>query len=147
MMHELSVTTLIDAAPDRVWDVMVNRIAEWWCPAPWRTEVVALERCAGGRCELTMYGPNGEVHANPGTVMAWDERRRFAFTDAVIGDLEPAGPFMIGIFEIAAEGAGTRYTARARHWTQEALVQHRDMGFETGWTAVAAQLKALSEAD
>ncbi len=146
-MHELFVTRLIDAAPARVWDVMSNRIAEWWCPAPWRTEVVALDRRAGGRCELTMFSPDGEAHPNPGTILAWDEGRRFAFTDAIVGDLEPAGPFMIGIFEIAAEDAGTRYTARARHWTAEAAAQHQEMGFDTGWNAVADQLKALCEAD
>ena len=36
---ELSVTRYIDAPPETVWDVMVNRQAEWFCPAPWRAEV------------------------------------------------------------------------------------------------------------
>jgi uncharacterized protein YndB with AHSA1/START domain len=31
-MHELVVTRLIAASPDKVWDVMVNRTNEWWCP-------------------------------------------------------------------------------------------------------------------
>jgi uncharacterized protein YndB with AHSA1/START domain len=56
---------------------------------------------------------------------------------------------MLGIWEIAPEGAdssgGTRYTARARHWTPESLAHHRDMGFETGWGLCADQLKALCE--
>jgi uncharacterized protein YndB with AHSA1/START domain len=71
--------------------------------------------------------------------------RRFAFTDAIVGDLEPAGPFMIGIWSIEPEGDGTRYTARARHWTEEASKQHADMGFEGGWGACADQLVALCE--
>ena len=49
------------------------------------------------------------------------------------------------VFEIAPDGAGTRYTARARHWTDEAVARHREMGFEGGWSAVADQLAALSE--
>jgi hypothetical protein len=145
-MHELSITRLIAASPEKVWDVMVNRTGEWWCPTPWRAEVDLWERRAGGRSEMTMYGPGGEVMPQNGTFLAWDEGRRFAATDAVTGNLEPSGPFMIGIWEIEADGEGTRYTARARHWTEEAANQHEEMGFTVGWGAVADQLKALCEA-
>ena len=144
--HELTISRHIDASPDKVWDVMANRIEEWWCPKPWRAEFDKLERRPGGAGNCTMYGPDGEVHPLPGTVLAWDEGRRFAFTDAIVGDLEPAGPFMIGIWEIAADGAGTRYTARARHWTEADSKRHEEMGFEPGWGACADQLKALCEA-
>ncbi len=144
-LHELSVTRFIAAAPDKVWDVMTNRIEEWWCPKPWRAEFDRLERRAGGASTCTMYGPDGEVHANPGTVIAWDEGKRFAFTDAIVGDLEPAGPFMIGIWSIEPEGEGTRYTARARHWKAEDSDRHKEMGFEQGWGAVADQLAELCE--
>lgn len=145
-MHELSVTRFIAAPPAKVWDIMTNRIEEWWCPKPWRAEFDKLSRQAGQPANCTMYGPNGEVHANPGTVLAWDEGRRFAFTDAVVGDLEPSGPFMIGIWSVEPEGEGTRYLARARHWGEEAAKQHESMGFSEGWGACADQLKALCEA-
>lgn len=145
-MHELRVTRFIDAAPAEVWDVMANRIEEWWCPKPWRAEFDGLERRPGGNGGCTMYGPAGEVHPHDGTVLAWDEGRRFAFTDAIVGDLEPAGPFMIGVWAIEPEGGGTRYTASARHWTEEASQRHAAMGFEEGWGACADQLKALCEA-
>ena len=92
-----------------------------------------------------MVGPDGEVHPHPGTVLAWDEGRRFAFTDAIIGDLEPAGPFMIGIWAIEPDGDGTRYIAVARHWSEEARQRHAEMGFEEGWGACADQLAALCE--
>ncbi len=144
-MHELSITRYIDAPPAEVWDVMANRIEEWWCPKPWRAEFDGLERRPGGSGNCTMYGPDGEVHPHDGIVLAWDEGRRFAFTDAIVGDLEPAGPFMIGVWEIAPEGNGTRYTAKARHWTEEARQRHEEMGFEAGWGACADQLKALCE--
>jgi uncharacterized protein YndB with AHSA1/START domain len=54
---------------------------------------------------------------------------------------------MLGIWEIAPEGSGTRYTARARHWTSESMLHHKEMGFEEGWGICADQLKALCEAD
>ena len=145
MAHELSVTRLIAAPPEKVWDVMVNRQEEWWCPRPWRATIDRQERRPGGPCEMTFRGPDGESFPQNGIYLAWDEGRRFATTDAVTGDLEPAGPFMIGIWEVAPEGDGTRYTATARHWTEETLRQHEEMGFAEGWAACADQLKALCE--
>ena len=148
--RELSVTRHIAAPPETVWDVMVNRQAEWWCPKPWRAEVDFQDRRAGGRCEMTFYGPDGEVMPQNGIYLAFDEGRRFVTTDAVVagetgGDFEPAGPFMIGFWEIEPEGDGTRFTGRARHWTDEALAQHQKMGFEQGWGIMADQLTALAE--
>ena len=151
--NELSVTRFIDAPPHEVWDTMVNRQEEWWCPAPWRAEIDHAERRPGGRCEMTFHGPDGEKMPQNGIYLAYDEGRRFVTTDAVVfdeeGDFEPAGPFMVGSWEIEPEERdgvrGTRYTARARHWTDEARKQHEEMGFEGGWGACADQLKVLCE--
>ena len=145
-MNELSVTTFIDAPPEKVWDVMAHRKPEWWCPLPWRAEFDVDQQRPGGKFDTTMYGPDGEIHPHRGIYLAFDEGRRFASTDAIIGDLEPSGPFMIGIWEIEPEGTGTRYTATARHWTEEARQNHADMGFEQGWSECARQLKELCEA-
>ena len=68
------------------------------------------------------------------------------FTRGADGTLLPSGPFMIGCWAIAPEDGGTRYTATARHWTDEAASQHASMGFQEGWGAAADQLKALCEA-
>lgn len=144
-MHELRITRFIDAPPETVWDIMVNRQEEWWCPRPWRAEIDFQERRAGGRCDMTFFGPDGEVMPQNGIYLAFDEGRRFVTTDAATGEFEPATPFMIGFWEIEPEGGGTRYTARARHWTEEARKQHEEMGFEQGWMACADQLAELAE--
>src|SRR3546814_5530651 len=65
--NELTITRYIDAAPETVWDVMVNRQEEWWCPKPWRAEFDVNERRPGGRNEVRMHGPEGEVHTHNGT--------------------------------------------------------------------------------
>ena len=144
-MYELSVTRLIDAAPDKVWQVLTTRTNEWWCPKPWRAEVNWGSRTPGGKTHTTMYGPNGEKNEHPGFILAWEEGRRIAVTDAIEGDLQPSGPFMLGIWEIAAEESGTRYTGRARHWTPESMAHHKEMGFDEGWRIMADQFKALCE--
>lgn len=144
--HELSVTRFIAAKPDKVWDVMVNRQEEWWCPKPWRAEIDEQDRRPLGVCNMTFYGPDGEQSPQNGIYLAYEEGKRFVTTDAFTADFEPEGPFMIGIWEIAAEGDGTRYTGRARHWSEETMKQHDEMGFEEGWGACADELKALCEA-
>lgn len=146
-MRELSVETHIAAPPAKVWAVMTERLTEWWCPKPWTTEIVEMDQRAGGRAAMVMHGPNGEAHPSDGIYLAYEPGVRFAFTDAINADLAPQTAFMIGIFSIKADGDGTLYTACARHWTDEAMQQHKEMGFEQGWGAVAAQLKALCEAD
>ena len=143
--HELSITRHIAAPPTKVWEVLAERQNEWWCPTPWRAEVDRQDRRPGGVCRMTMYGPAGEVMPQDGIYLAFDEGRRFVTTDAIVGEFEPSGPFMIGIWEIAPEGEGTRYTARARHWTEEAKQQHANMGFIQGWEACADQLCAICE--
>lgn len=145
--RELSIDCHIDAPPEQVWRVMTDRQEEWWCPRPWRATIERQERRAGGACDMIFHGPDGEAMPQNGIYLAYEEGRRFVTTDAVTGDFEPAGPFMIGIWEIAPEGGGTRYTARARHWSDETRQQHEDMGFEEGWSACARQLKELCESE
>lgn len=145
--NELSVTRYIAAPPDKVWEVMTERQEEWWCPVPWRAKVDRQERRPGGVCNMTFHGPDGETMPQNGIYLAYDEGRRFATTDAVTGDLQPSGPFMIGIWEIEPEGSGTRYTARARHWRDEDRKEHEAMGFVEGWEACAAQLAEICECE
>lgn len=145
--REISVSRHIDAPPAKVWEAMTNRITEWWCPKPWTTEIVEQDWRSGGRSAMVMHGPDGETSPGDGIFLEVTPGKRFVFTDAVTSDWMPQGPFMIGGFEIEAEGGGTRYRAWARHWTDEALAQHQEMGFEPGWGAVADQLKALCEAE
>lgn len=147
----LSINCFIAAPPAVVWNVMTARMAEWWCPLPWRTEIVEQDWQSGGRTAMVMRGPNGEEHPQEGIFLEVVPGVRFVSTDAVVrgadGQIMPSAPFMIGCWEIAPEGEGTRYTATARHWDEDAARRHADMGFEQGWGACADQLKTLCEAD
>lgn len=148
---ELSVTRFIDAPPETVWRVMTDRQSEWWCPAPWRAEFVAQDWRAGGATRCVMYGPEGEEHPHDGIFLEVTPGVRFVSTDAFIraadGSFMPVGPFMVGCWEIAAEKAGTRYTATSRHWDEATTKRHAEMGFAEGWGACADQLKAICEGE
>ena len=148
---DLEISRFLAVPRARLWQAWADpkHLAQWWCPKPWQARIDRQDRRPGGVCNMTFYGPDGESEPQNGIYLAFDEGCRFATTDAVSGDLQPAGPFMIGISEVEAEEAegidGSRYTARARHWTEEAARQHAEMGFADGWAACADQLKALCE--
>ena len=145
--NELSVTRLIDAPVDLVWRIATERLTEWWCPKPWTTEIVEQDWRPGGRSAMVMRGPEGEEHPMEGVFLEVTPGKRFVFTDAFKVGWIPQTAFMVGWFEFADEGGKTRYTAGARHWSEEALKQHEAMGFVEGWGKVAEQLAALAEAE
>ncbi|TPG12159.1 SRPBCC family protein [Sphingomonas oligophenolica] len=142
---ELSIERLIDAPVAAVWRAYTDHLAEWFCPAPWRAEVVAMDLRVGGRSAITMYGPHDEVQPNEGVYLEVLPERRIVFTDAFRDGWYPQGPFIVGFMDFAPEGDQTRYRGGARHWTREAMEQHQAMGFETGWTKVAEQLETVAK--
>ena len=149
--HELGVEIFIDAPPQKVWDIMTGQLAQWWCPRPWRTEIIEQDWRTGGRSAMVMRGPEpGEEHVLEGIFLEVTPGVRFVSTDAVTtgggdGNWTPQQPFMIGIWELSQQGKGTLYRARSRHWTIEAKQTHEDMGFTEGRQACARQLKELVE--
>ena len=147
---ELSVERHIAAPPATVWRVMTDRITEWWCPVPWTTTIADLDWRPGGAFHLVMRGPAGEADCQGeesvgGILLDYVPGKRFVFTDAFSAGWVPQKPFMVGSFSIEPDGDGTLYRASANHWTEEAMQQHREMGFDQGWGAVADQLVALAE--
>lgn len=146
---ELGVTRYIAAPPEQVWDIMTRCTSEWWCPKPWRAEIVEQDWRSGGRTAMIMHGPTGEEHRHEGIFLEVTPGVRFVSTDALIrardGSFMPKGPFMVGCWEIQPEGEGTRYTAWSRHWDEGTGKRHAEMGFAEGWGACADQLAGIAE--
>ena len=142
---ELSINRFIDAAPETVGEIMTKRMPEWWAPKPWTTEVIEQDWRAGGRNATIMRGPGGEEFANEGVFLEVAPNKRFMFTDAFQSGWIPAKAFMVGVFELAPEGKGSRYRASAWHWDEAAMKQHEAMGFSGGWAICADQLAELAE--
>jgi len=145
-MHELSISRHIAASPATVWKVYTERTTEWFAPKPYETPVVDWDLRPGGSASLVMRSPEGQDMPMQGVFLEVVPGERLVSTDAFAPGWVPQGPFMVTIITFAAEGEGTRYTASARHWSEEALKQHEAMGFTTGWGKVADQLAALAEA-
>jgi uncharacterized protein YndB with AHSA1/START domain len=144
--HELRLERVLDAPRGAVWRAWTGRQDEWFCPPPWRAEVIAQELRTGGRSLIAMHGPAGERHELLGVFLEIVPGERVVATDAFGPGWVPQGPFMVRIDEFADTGDGrTRYTAIARHWTAEAKAQHEAMGFHTGWGKSADQLEAVAK--
>jgi uncharacterized protein YndB with AHSA1/START domain len=152
--HELSITHFIDAPPEAVYRTYTERTEEWWAPAPWKTRVMAFDLRPGGRFAFEMEGPEGESHPGESVVLEAVPGERIVLTNAFAAGWEPRTTMdsdcdfpSVTIVTFEPEGSGTRYSARVRHWTEAALKAHEAMGFEQGWSMVAAQLAALAEAE
>ena len=147
MGEELSlvVERRIDADPAAVWAAMTGRLGEWFCPAPWRAEVVEQDWRPGGRSAMVFRGPDGEAFPEEGVILEFTPGHRWVATDAFTVGWVPKEAFATMAFEVEPDGDGTLYRVTARHWTAEALEKHRAMGFEQGCAAAAGQLAALVE--
>jgi uncharacterized protein YndB with AHSA1/START domain len=144
-IFELAIERHFNAPPVRVWERMTGKLAEWWSPRPWTTEVTAIEWRAGGPFNMIVSGPGGEKIETIGVLLEVIEGRQITFTDAFASGWFPRPAFMVGQMTIDPDRDGTRYRALARHWDQTALDEHRQNGFEVGWGAAADQLEQLVE--
>ncbi|WP_449253044.1 SRPBCC family protein [Brevundimonas naejangsanensis] len=146
-LYELAVSRFIKAPPQRVWRAWTRHGTEWFTPRPWRTVSVDHDLRPGGRADVVMESPEGERHEYRGVVLEVETGRRLVTTSAFTEDWipQPGDMNFVRIDTFELEGDGTRYTARARHWSEQAMLTHRDMGFETGWGAAADQLAQVAE--
>jgi uncharacterized protein YndB with AHSA1/START domain len=152
--HELSITRYIDAPPETVYRTYTERTEEWFAPKPWKTRVIAQELRPGGRSSIEMTGPEGESHPGEGVYLEVVPNERIVFTNVFTAGWMPKTGMdsecdfpTVAVVTFEPEGSGTRYTARVRHWDEDAVRKHEAMGFEQGWAICAAQLAELAEVE
>ncbi|HEY1606109.1 MAG TPA: SRPBCC family protein [Allosphingosinicella sp.] len=146
-MHELEIDRRIAAPPETVYRIWTGRLREWWAPRPWTTPAAEQDYRPGGRSFVVMRTPEGEDMPYEGVFLEVVPNEKIVFTNAFKAGWEPQNPFMVAIFTFAPDDGGTRYRARVRHWSDEQLKRHEQMGFHDGWAICAAQLAALAEAE
>ena len=144
---ELKIERIIDASPEKVFKAYTDPaiLAQWFAPKPWKIVDPVVEPRPGGRFNFTMHGPDGEVFPNSGVFLDVIPNRRIITTDAFTPEWKPAGqPFMVAQVDMEPTADGkTKYTATARHWNEDTMKQHEQMGFHEGWGQVADQLIEL----
>lgn len=149
MSYELRITRDTPISAEKLYAswTTAELLPEWFCPKPWYVKDVVLDVRAGGASSMIICGPEGEQMPNKGVYLEVVPDRKLVFTDCFHADWQPNPGFMfvaIITFDPLPQG-GTRYTAIARHWTQEACDNHAAMGFEPGWNKAFDQLVELCE--
>jgi uncharacterized protein YndB with AHSA1/START domain len=148
--RELVLTRIIDLPPQKLFRAWTEPelLKQWFCPRPWGVARATLDVRPGGICNVVMLSPEGQEFPNPGVYLEVIPNRRLIFTDAYTEAWVPsAKPFMTGIIDFEELGGKTRYTARARHWTEADRDAHEKMGFHEGWGKATDQLVELMSTD
>jgi uncharacterized protein YndB with AHSA1/START domain len=144
--RELVLTRLIDAPRQKLYRAWTDPelLMQWFAPKPWTTPRAELDVRPGGANLVVMADPEGNEFPYRGVYLEVVPNERLVVTDAYTTAWEPSEkPFMTAILTFEEEGGKTRYTARARHWTQADREAHEKMGFHEGWGQCADQLAAL----
>ncbi|KZB66813.1 polyketide cyclase [Thalassospira lucentensis] len=146
--HELSLTRLLDAPREKLFRCWTDAelLKQWFVPKPWAIARADLDVRPGGSTLIVMKNPEGDEFPNPGIYLEIVENEKIVLTDAYTSAWVPsAKPFMTAIVTFADEGDKTRYTAIARHWSEEDRKAHEEMGFHEGWGICADQLEKLAQ--
>ncbi len=144
--RELILTRLIAAPRARLYRAWTEAelLKQWFAPEPWSVTRAELDVRSGGSNLIVMRSPQGQEFSNRGVYLDIVPDARIVFTDAYVRAWEPSEkPFMTGVVTFADEDGGTRYTARALHWSAADRATHEQMGFHEGWGRCADQLAAL----
>jgi uncharacterized protein YndB with AHSA1/START domain len=144
--RDLILTRMIDAPPEKVFRAWTEPelLKQWFAPLPWTTSKVETDVRPGGSSLVVMRSPEGAEFPNRGVYLEVVENQRLVFTDAFSEAWEPSQkPFMTVIMTFEEVDGKTKYTARARHWTEADREAHEKMGFHVGWAICAEQLAEL----
>lgn len=147
-MHELTLTRLIDAPREALFRCWTDPelLKQWFVPKPWTIAKAEVDLRTGGKNLIVMADPEGNEYPNAGVYLEVVPNERIVTTDAYTEAWLPSEkPFMTAIVEFKDEGGQTRYTATARHWTEEDKKRHEEMGFHEGWGQCADQLAELAK--
>jgi len=143
---DLVLERTVDLPPEKVWAAWTQPelLMRWFCPLPWSVSACEIDLRPGGVFKTTMRSPEGEEFPNTGCWLEVVPMRRLVFTDTLLPGFRPApNPFMTGVIRLEPAGAGTHYTAMARHLDAGATERHAAMGFQEGWGKALDQLVAL----
>ena len=147
--RDLVIARLIPAPPRAVYRAYTEPalLKRWFAPKPYTVSEAELDVRPGGSQRIVMVSPDGTKMPLHGVYLEVVEGARLVVTDAYLRAWEPAPkPFMTVVVTFEAEGGGTRYTARARHWSEADRAAHEAMGFHQGWGLCADQLAEVAAA-
>lgn len=146
--RELALTRLIDAPREALYRCWTEPelLKRFFAPKPYTTPHAELDVRPGGSTRVTMRSPDGVDMPLAGVYLDVVPNERLVTTDAFVDAWTPSQKaFFVATLLFEDEGGKTRYTAIARHWSEDDRALHERMGFHTGWGQVADQLEDLAK--
>lgn len=150
---DLTFERVVDVPIELVWKAWTTpeHLKPWFCPLPWKTIDCEIDLRPGGLFRTVMQSPEGDKFPGDGCYLEVIENEKLTWTNALLPGFRPAPQpkaeetgafFFTATIQLAAHGAGTRYTATVRHGDEAGCKKHAEMGFETGWGTALEQLVA-----
>lgn len=146
---DLVLERSIEVPPELVWKAWTTpqHLKEWFVPRPWTIADCELDLRPGGIFRTVMRSPDGKEYPNTGCYLEVVPNERLVWTDALLPGFRPvatpesgAGLLFSAILLLEPKGAGTSYTAIAKHRDSADRVKHEEMGFHDGWGTVLDQM-------
>ena len=135
--QELFITRFFDAPRELVFLVWIEpaHVARWWGPKGFTNPVCEVDARPGGKIEIHMRGPDGQIYPMKGTFDEVVEPERIVLTSGAIED-DRGEPKLLVRTTVTFEDVdgATRLTMHAT--VLRAIDEARDAaaGMEQGWT-------------
>jgi uncharacterized protein YndB with AHSA1/START domain len=139
-----------DVSPAQVWKAWTTpeHVKQWLAPRPWTITECQIDLRPGGEFRFVMRSPEGDLYPNLCCYLEVVPNERLVWTDALLPGYRPAPePFFTALVLIEADGKSrTKYTAIAKHGSEDTRQKHESMGFHEGWGQVFDQLVEYANA-
>lgn len=145
----LTITTELDASPDRVWQLWADprQLERWWGPPTYPATFTEHDLAPGGHVAYYMTGPEGDRPHGYWEIVEADAPRSLVFRDGFAnedGSPNPDFPVTTARVQIEEIGAGkTRMSIETRFPSTQAMEQVLAMGMEEGLTQAVGQIDAI----
>ena len=137
----LSITKVIDAPVQLVWDVWTNpdHVIQWWAPSGMKIEVMEHDFKVGGKWKYTMPMPDGNLFVSEGKYLEIEALKKIITT----ADFKPMteGVELHVLFE--ADGEKTNFTFSVVHETEDYAKAQEKMGIYNGWGSAFKRMEIV----
>lgn len=143
--NELTITRTFDAPRTLVWQAWTDpkHIMHWWGPAGFNNETCASDLRIGGRFQLEMRAPDGNVYPCIGTFREIVEHERIVY-DGEAAEGHPCGagipPRAVVTVSFTAQEGKTRLTLHTRFASAERKQAAAEARFVVSWEEALGRL-------
>ncbi|SMF12195.1 SRPBCC family protein [Pseudobacteriovorax antillogorgiicola] len=145
---DLVIERDVDIPSKLIWEAWTKpeHLKHWFVPKPWQLSDCEIDLRPGGIFRTVMCSPEGEEFPGVGCYLEIVEGLRLSWTNCMEPGFRPVPAFgegdfpWTGIITIEPTEKGAKYTAIARHASEDAWKKHYEMGFLDGWGTCFDQL-------